>query len=1342
MKKVILGAGALLALGIDWIAFQSTSQIEQATLPNTSSSNPGGWLPGETKTDPGWFQQWFDQRKNEQGVIPRGLYAQWAQHDAQYSGSRSSALSSILEVGPYEVGGRTRALLIDASNSNRYFAGGISGGLWRSNNAGVSWTPLNDQASNLAVSCIVQDPFNSNVIYYGTGEGSGNSAGFAGEGVIKSTEGGNSFSLLSSTNTGDFDYCWSIAHSRTQANTVFVGTSTRGLWRSTDGGSNWTKVLTTTRRINDMIALPNGTMMATLNGDGIYQSTDNGNSWTEIAGGLPTSGFARIAIDFCENSPNDIYALYAESNDVIKDLYRSTDGGATWTVTAAKPATTLKFTWYCFFLGVSPTNPDHVVLGAQYSRYSLDGGASWSVLSTGHADNHTYAYDPNNTDLFLIGNDGGVYRKSWSSISSAEVDLNDGYHVTQFYSGDYMPTGNSVLGGTQDNGTHKAIGLTWNKVFGGDGGYSQVSLQDPNLGYCSTQNGRIRRVTNLQGSHSVTSIYTTITNADNTAFIEPFEINRADGEQVYFCSSTRIWRTTDRGANWTAMTNAHGTIYGVGVTRDVNPTVYFGGSSAKIYRVDNAQTAVAGDEVDLSATVPSAVTNHSISDIKPHPTNNTVAYVTFSSISTQPRVWRVDNIHTTSPTWVAISGNLPTNLPCNSMEIDPTNDQNIFVGTDYGLYCSTDGGATYAKETSIPNTAVFQVQLRVSDNKLFVFTHGRGAWCANVGSGSGSPTYASVPYSTSFEGGFDASWTSGSDNTNGRVQITTANTPRTGSEHLTMDVVTSGTFATNYADLYINMSTTANADLRFWWKEFGDETHTQDGVFFSDDGGANFTKVANLQDGNNTYAEQVLDIDALASANGLSLTSTFVIRLQQYDNYPLTTDGFAFDDLSVTESFPYATLPYTTSFEGGLDQFWTTASDNSNGRIQVTSANTPRTGSQHLTMDVTTSGTYATNSADLRLNLSGQTDVDLSFWWKEFGDETNTEDGVFFSDDGGVNFVKVANLQNGNSTYAEQVLDVDALASANGLSLSNTFVIRLQQYDNYPIPTDGFAFDDIAVTSGAVYAPVPYSTSFESGFDQYWSTGSDNSNGRVQITTANTPRTGTNHFTMDVITNGTFATNNADLRVDLSGEIGVNLRFWWKEFGDETHTQDGVYFSDNGGATFVKVYDLANGNSTYAEQLLDVVALASANGLSMTGNFVIRFQQYDNYAISTDGFAIDDVNVEITANPNPGPLPSLIETEESGVADAEATSDKAWTVSAFPNPASDVITVQLDGKLTATQATLRVLDLSGREVLRQNNLVLATGFRNTLEVGHLPAGLYFVVLENELRTEVLRVMKQ
>jgi hypothetical protein len=171
--------------------------------------------------------------------------------------------------------------------------------------------------------------------------------------------------------------------------------------------------------------------------------------------------------------------------------------------------------------------------------------------------------------------------------------------------------------------------------------------------------------------------------------------------------------------------------------------------------------------------------------------------------------------------------------------------------------------------------------------------------------------------------------------------------------------------------------------------------------------------------------------------------------------------------ISVGGGGSYATLPYTTGFESGaLDQYWFTGVTG-DGRVRVLSTNTPHSGTYHLVMDDATSGGFNQTEARLRLNLSGQTQVNLSFWWKDFGDETHTQDGIYFSSNGGSTYTKVYSLNGGSfsdNTWRTFTIDVDALAAANGLSLTSTFVIKFQQYDDYPVPTDGFAFDDIAVT--------------------------------------------------------------------------------------------------------------------------------------------------------------------------------------------------------------------------------------------------------------------------------------
>jgi PKD repeat protein len=197
---------------------------------------------------------------------------------------------------------------------------------------------------------------------------------------------------------------------------------------------------------------------------------------------------------------------------------------------------------------------------------------------------------------------------------------------------------------------------------------------------------------------------------------------------------------------------------------------------------------------------------------------------------------------------------------------------------------------------------------------------------------------------------------------------------------------------------------------------------------------------------------------------------------------------------------------------------------------------------------------------------------------------------------------------------------------------------------------DEIKSDYIIVTEpGGDYANLPYSTGFETGsFDQYWFTQSSNSEGRILITTANSPHTGSYHMTMDDNRNGSqYVQNEAWLHLNMAGKGDVELAFWWKEFSDESHTQDGVYFSDDGGAGFVKVYNLTGGNSTYREIVLDVDALASSYGLSLTGTFVVKFQQYDNYGISSDGMAFDDISVISLEAP---PVADFVGDPTSGVA--------------------------------------------------------------------------------------------
>ena len=267
--------------------------------------------------------------------------------------------------------------------------------------------------------------------------------------------------------------------------------------------------------------------------------------------------------------------------------------------------------------------------------------------------------------------------------------------------------------------------------------------------------------------------------------------------------------------------------------------------------------------------------------------------------------------------------------------------------------------------------------------------------------------------------------------------------------------------------------------------------------------------------------------------------------------------------ITVTEpSTDYAGLPYSTGFEtGAFDQYWYTQTSASVGRILITTANTPHSGAYHMTMDVSSNGTYSQNEAWLRLNLAGKSDVDLTFYWKEFSDETHTQDGVYFSDDGGSSFTKVYSLTGGSTAWQQIALDVDALASSYGLGLTGTFVVKFQQYDNYSITTDGMAFDDIEVISNDVAPVAAFS--------------GDPTSGTVPLTVVFTDASEYNPtaWSWNFGDGGTSAVQNPSHTYTAVGTYTVSLTVT-NAFGSDTETKTGYITVNEAGEDVMHVEDM------------------------------------------------------------------------------------------------------------------------------------------------------------------------
>ena len=223
--------------------------------------------------NPNYYEQWFNDHKNENGEIPLGMTDIWADFDKKSleNGKErgASPITTVTNLANNNFhGGRTRSILVSSLDSNKIFVGSVSGGLWRSEDAGISWKAINDQAANLSVTCIVENPFNPKEIYYGTGEVRGGSQP-PGDGVYKSVDGGLTFTKIASTNIGDMRYCNYMQHSLIDSSTVWLGTSL-GLFKTINSGTTWTKIAGGS--VSGIVAMPDSSMLVSYIGGKIFRS--------------------------------------------------------------------------------------------------------------------------------------------------------------------------------------------------------------------------------------------------------------------------------------------------------------------------------------------------------------------------------------------------------------------------------------------------------------------------------------------------------------------------------------------------------------------------------------------------------------------------------------------------------------------------------------------------------------------------------------------------------------------------------------------------------------------------------------------------------------------------------------------------------------------------------------------------------------------------------------------------------------------------------------------------------------------------------------------------------------
>jgi len=525
----------------------------------------------------------------------------------------SAALGTWTLRGPYNVGGRTRALAMDVSDESRILAGGVSGGMWLSEDDGASWSKTTQAQQLHSVTCLAQDTREGKrqTWYFGTGEAVGNSAissdaWYSGDGIYKSTDGGESWSVLASTQTGKpqsfdqfFDYVWNVATdpSNSSQDEVYAAVF-GGIYRSTNGGGNWSQVKGFSNPnyayFTDVAVSPTGVVYASLSSDGgadggIWRSTD-GVAWTDITPDSWPGQCRRIVIGMAPSNENILYFLSESPGSGLNDhslwkyTYLSGDGtgaGGTWeNRSAAIPdegdeeegGATGDFTSqnsYDLVITVKPDNPDVVFIGGRNLWRSTNGfsdnlNTTWigGYVSSNdgfgfyvnhHPDQHSLAFSPSNPDILLSGHDGGLSKTtdciepnvSWSL-------LNKGYYTSQFYTVAIDPEGTDdvIIGGMQDNGTFRvrdnSIATTnWNDILSGDGSFCEIAPGKSHY-YASWQNGETYRLQlDGNGNWTVAAARVDPAGGSNYLFINPFLLDPNVPQRLYMAGGNVLWRNSD-----------------------------------------------------------------------------------------------------------------------------------------------------------------------------------------------------------------------------------------------------------------------------------------------------------------------------------------------------------------------------------------------------------------------------------------------------------------------------------------------------------------------------------------------------------------------------------------------------------------------------------------------------------------------------------------------------------------------------------------------------------------------------------------------------------------------------
>jgi photosystem II stability/assembly factor-like uncharacterized protein len=688
-------------------------------------------------------------------------------------------------IGPAIMSGRISHIAVHPEHKQTWYIGVASGGVWKTTNGGITFTPVFQNEGSYSIGAVVIDPKTPTTIWVGTGEANNQRSVGYGDGLYRSDDAGRTWrnvGLKTSEQIGR------IAIDPRNPRVVFVAAygplwssgGERGLYKTEDGGATWNRVLEISEHtgISDvafdpfnpdvMLAVAHQRRRHTwtlIHGgpeSGLHKSTDGGKTWRRIRTGLPSGDLGRIVIAYSPAQKGLVYAKVESSGQPVA-LYASLDGGDSWERRANVQAQPM----YYKNIHADPRNPDRVYVPSVQTQVSDDGGRTFRDLGerSKHVDNHYIWIDPDDTDHLLEGCDGGLY-ETWDGGQLWRHFTN--LPVTQFYNVEVdnaSPIYN-VYGGTQDNATlggpsrsrspDGATNNDWFVVTGGDGFVVRIDPTDPNIVYAESQYGGIVRLDRRTSERvSIRPVEGKGEAALRFNWESPFVISPHAPTRLYFGSS-RLYRSDDRGNSWRAVSpdltrqtdrnqlQVMGRVWPPEAVAQHQSTATWGNISAVAESRRREGTLLAGTDdgviqvsLDGGANWRRSENPPGLPDYGTHGVyvqrlaaskhDENVVYSLFDNSKNgdfKPYVYRSSN---RGGSWVAIAGDLPATGPALAFAEDHVNPNLLFVGTELGLFFTVDGGKKWIRlRGNLPTIPVRDLAIQERENDLVLATFGRG----------------------------------------------------------------------------------------------------------------------------------------------------------------------------------------------------------------------------------------------------------------------------------------------------------------------------------------------------------------------------------------------------------------------------------------------------------------------------------------------------------------------------------------------------------------------------------------------------------------------------------------